>query len=178
MTVIYSNFGDVDTKVLETLWEGLDAKVVELSKNNKDARRKALKAIEEEKDTILFCGHGSGYGLWDPAGGYVISPMLACRIAAKNIIGVWCHARDYAKATQLRGFYTSMFISNEMEEQYCGVEGTSAEDITKSEVLFCERVNQLLKDNVPLSEWLDILQGYPRTNTVEEYNYSGFYYHD
>lgn len=30
VTVIYSNFGDSDTKVLRGIWEGLDAEVIEV----------------------------------------------------------------------------------------------------------------------------------------------------
>ena len=186
MLVIYSDFGDPDTRVLTALWEGIDAKVIRIHKGSTSEDKIAMKkALEEEKDTVLFCGHGSGEGLWTPNicsadwriwGGYAFSYKDISSVKAKNIVGIWCHASDFSRTFDVRGFYSSMFISNSHEARW---EGINCDDdtITKSEILFCERVNKLLKENIPLNRWVDILRDNKLTNRVEEFNYGGLFYH-
>lgn len=184
MTVIHGDFGDTDTKVLSTLWNKVDADVHSFKrdaswKNEEDSERYHLRdIISAEQDTILFCGHGSNNGLWDPSGIYLFEWRDIDYVNAKNVIGIWCHAREFAQSTGLRGFYSSMFISNMVEASCCGIRGVSNKIITESEVRFCSRVNELLRENVPLNQWLGILQGYPMTNAVEEFNYNGLFYQD
>lgn len=188
MLVIHSDFGDTDTKVLSTMWEGIDCKVIRVHQHStmKD-KEEMLKALQEEKDTVLFCGHGSGGGLWTPNigargkdswAGFAFSYKDIPYVKAKNIIGIWCHASDFSRTFDVRGFYSSMFISNSGEAHFEGVEGVDDSAITKSEKLFCKRVNKLLKAKTPLSEWVGILQGYTPSNAVEEFNYNGLYYHE
>ncbi len=62
ITVIYSDFNDPDTKALKKIWQGLAG--VTLVTNGTE--EKIRKALTEEKDTLLFCGHGTATGLWMP----------------------------------------------------------------------------------------------------------------
>lgn len=182
MTVIHADFEDTDTRVLKALWKGIDADVYSVGRGALGHRRGSeqrddlKRAISSEKDTILFCGHGSSGGLWEPGGMYLFDEGDIPLVKAKNVIGIWCHAREFAITTGLRGFYSSMFISNSMEARCNGIYGVSDSEITKSEIRFCDRINELLKNNVPLEDWLEILRSYPITNDVEEFNYKGLFY--
>lgn len=64
MLVVHGDFGDTDTRVLSTMWEGLDnVKVFRLSRDNPSGNKDALvNCLEQEEDTVLFCGHGSSGG--------------------------------------------------------------------------------------------------------------------
>ncbi len=186
MTVIHSDYGDSDTKVLSAMWEGLGgARVItitDLAKGNtKDDIRHALKTEEE---TLILTGHGSPSGLLARDTSSFLSISYAFRkndiplVKAKNIIGVWCYASDFSKNNSLRGFYSSMFISSDIEAALMGIHGVTEDEIKASEILFCRRVNALLKDNVPLSEWTEKLRAFHLTNSVEEFNYSKLYYRE
>lgn len=71
-------------------------------------------AIANEKDTLLFCGHGTPNSLLAPKtyGTYMIHQYNAGLIQAKNIIGVMCCSAEFAESVGLHGLFTSMFISN------------------------------------------------------------------
>lgn len=186
MLVVHGDFKDTDTKVLSTMWEGLDnVKVFRLGGDNPSGSKKDLiNCLEQEEDTVLFCGHGSSGGLWYPFatrlggawGWYAFSEEDIPHVKAKNIIGIWCHASDFSRLTECRGFFSSMFVSNSNEAHYVGIHDVDDKQITDSEILFCRRVNELLKNNVPISEWENKLKSYTLTNAVEVYNYGGLYY--
>lgn len=186
MLVVHGDFKDTDTRVLSTMWEGLEnVKVFKLGGDTPSGNKEDLIAcLEQEKDTVLFCGHGSSGGLWYPLtarldsawGWYAFSKEDISHVKAKNIIGIWCHASDFSRLTECRGFFSSMFVSNSGEAHGVGIHGVSDKQITESEVLFCKRVNELLKEKVPISEWEGKLKSYRLTNDVEVYNYGGLYY--
>ena len=186
MTVIHSDYGDSDTKVLRAMWEGLGnvrvITITDLAQGN--TRADIRKALESEEDTLILTGHGSPSGLLARDTSSFLSISYAFTkddipfVKAKNIIGVWCYASDFSKNNSLRGFYSSMFISSAIEAGLMGIHGVSEDEIKSSEILFCRRVNALLGDNVPLNEWTEKLRAFHLTNSVEEFNYSKLYYRE
>ncbi len=181
MTVIYSDFGDEDTKVLSHMWKGIEGATIVTN----GAKKAIREALENEKDTLLLCGHGTPTGLLMPTEeggipglhvGYAFSRDDISLIRAERIIGIWCYASTFARNCGLKGFYSSMFISSGMEAALMGVSGVSGEEITASEVLFAKRINSLLREDIPLSRWKEKLQSIPLTNDVERFNYDGLYY--
>ena len=66
-----------------------------------------------------------------------------------------------------------MFVSNPAEAAFVGCPGRdSAATITEQEVLFCRRVNELLRAGTPLSEWIPRLDAQAdRSIGVVRYNY-------
>ncbi len=186
MTVIYSDYGDEDTKVLRTMWEGLDgARVITITDLAQGSTRDDIRAaLESEKDTLILTGHGSPDGLLarDSASflgiGYAFTENDITFVRAENIIGVWCYASSFARKNNFRGFYSSMFISSDLEASLMGIRGVSDDEIKASEILFCRRVNTLLGENVPLGKWKERLRAFHLTNRVEEFNYSGLYYQE
>ena len=54
MTVIYSDFGDTDTRVLKNIWKGLDVTEVRLTMDGDISEDEIDEAIYNEEDTIIF----------------------------------------------------------------------------------------------------------------------------
>jgi hypothetical protein len=99
-------------------------------------------------------------------------------IHAERVIAVWCHATSFAEAHHLYGFWSSMFISNSGEARMCGYNGVTQETIVAETYKFWRDANTLLKNDVPLDEWIDRLMemgnlNYPTTR----FNYEGLRYY-
>ncbi len=108
----------------------------------------------------------------------VVNSSMAKDIHAKRVIAVWCHASEFAEANHLYGFWSSMFISNSGEARACGFPGVPNQTIVDETYKFWRDANVLLKNDVPLSEWIDRLvevgnMDYPTTR----FNYDGLRYY-
>ena len=122
----------------------------------------------EEEEAVKYMSHRFGT---------VIERKDADKIHAKRVIAVWCHASDYAVATHLYGFWSSMFISNSMEARYCGFPGVPNEIIMAETKKFCRDLNVLIKNDVPQSEWVEkIIEVGNMNYKTTEYNYKGLRY--
>lgn len=190
-TVIFSNSGDTDTAVLRYIWTGIpNVKVVEINKDTLNAQELVDQAIEEEHDTLICCGHGSDKGLFNPAGtgySFVINRQNYKKIKVNRFIGVWCHASEYGESVHLKGFYSSMFISNKNEATTNQCYNASASQITTYEIMFAIALNQLIRNYVPMKKWVNILnnggsagdmpiQPADKTIDVVKFNYDGLKY--
>lgn len=181
-TVIFSNMGDTDTAVLKYIWMGMPkVKVVEVNKDTINAKETVTKAIEEEHDTLIMCGHGTPHGLLNPSwkgGAYLVDSSNKHLITANRVIGIWCHAKDFAEQQGVRGFWSSMFISNSGEARMNNINSVSGKSITDQEVLFCVRLNELIREYTPMKQWVDILrQSADYSNPVVKFNYEGLRYY-
>ena len=108
----------------------------------------------------------------------VVNSSMAKDIHARRVIAVWCHASEFAEANHLYGFWSSMFISNSGEARACGFPGVPNQTIVDETYKFWRDANVLLKNDVPLSEWIDRLvdvgnMDYPTT----KFNYDGLRYY-
>lgn len=181
-TIIFSNMGDVDTAVLKNLWNAMpEAKVVEITKFTLDARQKVDEAIAQETDLLVMCGHGTPEGLINPnfvdRERYLIDRHNKNLIKADRIVGIWCHAKQFAERYGLRGFFSSMFISNLSEAYYNHIYNTDSETITYNEHMFCLFVNFLLRTRMPQERWINILnQCVDFNDPVIKFNYNGLAY--
>lgn len=179
ITVIYSDFGDTDTQVLTTLWENVpDVNLVRITRTTRDVKNKIKRALACEKDTLLLCGHGTSGGLLSPTWEVLVGEHNIRYVRAKRVIGVWCYAAQFAESVGLNGFFTSMFISNPAEAQLARCFRSDAEVITQQEILFCQRMNQLILGNTPTSQWINLLYAQAdMTIDVVKYNYGGLRYY-
>lgn len=180
-TVIFSNAGDTDTAVLRFIWKGIpNVKLVEITKDTVNAKEKVEQAIEAEHDTLICCGHGSQMGLFDPSGtGYtfLVNRQNYKKIKVNRFIGIWCHASEYGESVHLKGFYSSMFISNKKEAEMNSCYQASAKAITDQEVLFCLRLNELISNYIPMKKWVSMLnEAGDKTIDVVKFNYDGLKY--
>jgi hypothetical protein len=191
LTVIYCNKGDADSKRLPLIWEGLDnATVITIEEPTTQYHVKRKREVEEaiaaETDTIIFAGHGDSHGLYAPDWlDYIIDRENVRLVKAKHVIGVWCHASDFARKNNLKGFFTSMYVSNAGEaygeglvkeketdsiEQVEKLEGT----IEESNNEFFRYVNTILKENREISEIVNFVNKDDRMkDAVSEFNAQG-----
>ena len=188
MTVIYSNFHDSDTYLLRGIWEGLEAKVIEISLDDSGSFNNSLfsfeskkeeinRAIEREEDTLIVCGHGSEEGCFSPTLNYTLSSSNKDKIKAKRFIGIWCNASTFAKKNNVPGFFSSMFISNTDEAGYMGIDNVDEERIKESERKFVNTLNSLLRNNLPMEKWKEAFTSIiDTTNEVEVFNFSSLIY--
>ena len=188
MTVIYSNFHDSDTYLLRGIWEGLEAKVIEISLDDSGSFDNSLfsfeskkeeinRAIEREEDTLIVCGHGAEEGCFSPTFNYTFSSSNKDKIKAKRFIGIWCNASTFAKKNNVPGFFSSMFISNAVEAGCMGIDNVEEERIKESERKFVNTLNSLLRNNSPMGKWKEaFISIIDTTNEVEVFNFSSLIY--
>lgn len=181
-TVIFSNMGDTDTAVLKYIWMGMPkVKVVEITRDTVNPKALVNEAIANEHDTLIMCGHGTPGGLMNPGFkgcAYLVDRSNYQMIKCNRVIAVWCHAKDFAETYGIKGFWSSMFISNKGEASANGIYNVSGKSITEQEILFCTRLNELIKNYVPMKTWIDKLKEQADyTNAVVKFNYDGLRYY-
>lgn len=164
-----------DTNDFAGIYEGLNATIL-INPTSSECKR----AIINEQDRIVLIGHGTEYGLLNQRlDGYIIDSKMIQFIRGKNIIGIWCNASNFADRYDLTGFFTSMFISNTNELMECGFQAfeNCEEEIRRQNLIFAERINELLTANTPSGDWATILYN-SLTNSDERfvyYNYEAMY---
>jgi len=183
MTVIYSNFGDIDTSFAPLLWSNIpNVNMIEITPDMIDTYEDIVNnAISIEDDTLIMYGHGTSYGLLFPdlnSGTYLVHDENVHLIHARQVICIWCYASGFAaRHPELHGFFSSMFISNINEAHTNNIGNTSENQINQSNELFLRRAHDLLINNVPLNEWvINLGARMDIDNEVEVFNYQGLYY--
>lgn len=166
-----------DTAGLKKVYDNLDGNVI-LYNPTKEIVKKEL--MINDDDTILCLGHGSPQGLfgvdWE---GWVFDDELVPLVKDRKIIGIWCHASLFANKHKLHGFFTSMFISNISEANDYGFWDNTNTDILKEVDIFSKKINELIKTNVPMKDWVKILQeGCHKEKDYVSFNYEGLMYFD
>lgn len=160
MTVIYSNYLDDDCRILQSIWSGFDnVKIIEITPSSVDWEDNVDKAISEETDILIMCGHGTPYGLLFPdmyKGEYIIHDNNVHLIKANKVICSWCYASNFCiNHPELKNcFATSMFISNVNEAYDNGIYDYTQDQINRNANRFDTEINYLLKNNIPLDEWV------------------------
>ena len=180
-TVIFSNMGDTDTLVLRNIWKDIpNVNVVEVNSHNGPARKKVDTALLAEKDTLILCGHGFPSGLMSPQSHgdpLIVSDRNVRFIRAKHVIGIWCHAASFARSVGLKGFFSSMFISNTTEAAINNCYKSDGETITREEVLFAQRLGKLIASDTPMEEWKQkLVEQADMSIDVVKFNYNGLRY--
>lgn len=165
-----------DTSFLKKTYEGIDNLIL-LYNPTKAEVNKTLE--ENPNEDVMMLGHGSPSGLFSHDWkANVIDYSNAHLLKGRNCIGIWCWAKKFAKNYGLKGYFTSMFISNEGEARSLGF-NANEQDVFNEVALFSERVHDLIENETPYSEWVkslnrvaDISKGFVK------YNYEGMEYFD
>ena len=88
-------------------------------------------------DRIIMMGHGSPMGLFginfDCT--YIIDERAVDILRGKENYFIWCHASDFVRRLNLKGFSTGMFISETSEANYYNVKA-SKQDVDHSNEVF------------------------------------------
>ncbi len=100
-------------------------------------------------DRVIMLGHGTPSGLLSvgkfPNSAYVIDNISAELLADKqDNIYIWCHASDYVKKHNLKGFSSGMFISEVSEATYCGIPNQTQENVDIQCEYFCNLVGAVV----------------------------------
>ena len=184
MTIIFSNNMDPDCQVIKQAWQDLkDINLVEITPDTEDYEDLVNNAIIAEDDTIMFVGHGTSKGLLFPnlyRMEYLLHEFNANLVHAKNIICCWCFASDFVISMNWHNtFATSMFISNIREA--CDnsiIDYTQKQINSNGERFFCD-INQLIKNKVPLNDWIMQLGAkMDIENIIDVFNRQGLYYNE
>ena len=140
-----------DTAFLKDCYKGID-NIILLYNPTKDEVNKTLQDNPDED--VMMLGHGSPSGLFScDWRGNVIDAANAHLLKGSNCIGIWCWAKKFAKAYGLKGYFTSMFISNGGEAKSFGFPNATEKEVFDEVEFFAKAVNTLIKGNVPYEEW-------------------------
>jgi len=83
-----------------------------------------MNELIDAHDQVIMLGHGSSQGLFSnnfrSHNPFIISSKNVEALAKKtNNVFIWCYAGTFASHHQLKGFSTSMFISEDGEARFC-----------------------------------------------------------
>lgn len=168
-----------DTSLLINTYEGLANNKVMVNPTRSEVEE-VLAANPNER--VMLMGHGSPCGLfasnWQD--GDVIDRNNAHLLKDREVIGIWCYAKSFARQHGLKGFFTDMFISN-IGEYKSIIRGGNAteEEVYNGVVTFSKLVNSLIADETPLDEWCEILRSSVDLDVdFIRFNYKGLEYFD
>ena len=174
---------DKTTSVLSTLYEGMDANVVSGNCSNKEMGHLLHHVSSEER--IMLLGHGSDKGLFyreddtkDEFDKIIVGHPHAFHLRkhVSNIIGIWCHADEFARVEGLHGLFSGMIISEEQEAVEYGVMATQQE-ILKSNTIMFGHLRWLLDEDIPLCEIPQRIKNMDAERTsLSVFNYNNFHY--
>jgi hypothetical protein len=164
-----------DTNDFSGIYEGLKNATVLINPKKSDCKR----AIINEKERIVFIGHGTEWGLLNQRlDGFMVDSRMVQFLRGKDIIGIWCNASNFADRYDLTGFFTSMFISNSEELVNCGFQTFDGcdEEIKRQNKIFASRINQFLTANTPSKEWaMKLYNSLENEEKFVYYNYEAMY---
>ena len=174
---------DKTTRVLSRLYEGLDIRFVDQSKNNTEVKHILNHTSQVER--IMLLGHGSDRGLFSKENDemkefnrLIISHQHAffLRKHGGNIIGIWCHAEKFAREEGLHGLFSGMIISEKEEADEYNVSATQEEIDEANEIMF-SRLRRLLDTDTPLYEIPKRLKEMnDKHSPITDFNYKRFFF--
>lgn len=166
-----------DTSFLKKTYEGLDNLILLYNPTKKEIN----KTLEEHPtEDVMMLGHGGTTGLfgYNFKDGYAIDATNVHLLKDRNCIAIWCYAKEFGRKYGLKGYFTSMFISNGGECKSFGYKADE-EDVFAEVQNFSTYVNMLIKDKTPYSEWVEALQGMvDMSKDFVNFNYSAMEYFD
>lgn len=174
---------DRTTEMLSILYEGLGTRVIESYSSNKEMGHLLHHTSQSER--IMLLGHGSNKGLYfrmndeeEDFYGIIVGHPQAyyLRKHCGGIIGIWCHAMDFAKKEGLHGLFSGMIISEMSEAEEYGVV-TDKDSMDKTNRLMFTQLRRLLDNGTPLHEIPERLKALDTTQSdLSRFNYEKFYY--
>lgn len=180
MVIIYVN-SMTDTDTFKDIYKDVECDALLIN----PTREEVENVLDKNKGIpLLLFGHGTEYGLLNAnLDGYLIDDKnYHYLISRKQLVCIWCNADAFGMRHNLKGFFTSMFYSNMSEAALFAEENPkliTEEFIYNENRKFARQINTLLKDYVPLEDWLlTLLEGADLNNKLVAYNYYGMCYTD
>ena len=173
---------DRTTAFLQSVYGGLRDVTVLTQSSTPEEIRKAVHHLPRG-ERLLALGHGSAVGLYSRDGdsgpftriilGHGHSYYLRGRT---DIVGIWCHADEFARKEHLHGLFSGMIISDIEEAADCGVV-TSEEELDRENPLLASRLGMLLGSGIPLRDIPAIMPELDTGRTeLTEFNYRNFHF--
>ena len=160
---------DKTTDILSVIYEGKDWTVI-----RDTIPKREIKMAIKEHDRIIMLGHGTKYGLFGH-GRFIIDSQHVYLLREKYVVCIWCNADEFVLKHGLKGFYTGMIISEEIEANvYCV--NTLKGDIDTSNTLFSNAVAESIDD---LTQVDTIIESYTQSSSdVIDFNKQRIYHTD
>ncbi len=169
---------DVSTDFLKQIYENINCTLI---KGN--CTKDELYEMVKEHDRIIMLGHGSPAGLFavgqfinEDRLSYIIDESFVKLLKNKeNNVYIWCHANQFVEKYGLKGFYTGMFISENIEAMMYGI-NPQKEEVNRSNILFSSIAGEIIETKAKniyhhvKSKY--ILPG----STVRDFNYERLYW--
>jgi hypothetical protein len=191
--IIHPN--DKTTDFLKPIYSGIENKTVVTGDMTKDE----VKDLITKHDRVIMLGHGTPFGLmavgqfisnpvlidkgeneyysYQLNSGFIIDDSMVDELKNKECILIWCHADAYFHKHNLKGFSTSMFISEVSEAKYCGLPFTSQETVDESNNYFANEMGKISDKSIK-EIYDNIKNSYgilAESNPVAHYNWSRFH---
>lgn len=146
-----------DTSLMKALYEGL-GDVILLYNPTRDEFEKTM--LENPTADFMCVGHGNAHGLFNSDySGYIIDRYNANLLRYRErVVCVWCWAVDFGRRNKLKGFFTSMFISNPDEATWFGYDRLPVEVYDEQNLWLCDEVRTMLNENTDMGTWVESLQ--------------------
>jgi len=125
-------------------------------------------------DRIIMLGHGSSRGLFgiNFNCSYVVDKDTVSLLENKECIFIWCHADQFVKEHNLKGFHSGMFVSEVTEALIYKLKGDK-KLVTESNNTFASMLGSII--NQPLPEmYKQIKKDYgwlAERNEIAKYNH-------
>ena len=132
-----------------------------------------MKTLIFMHDRIIMMGHGSPKGLFGTNfnRSYVIDSDIVDSLQYKKCIFIWCHADQFVKKHNLKGFHSGMFVSEVGEAVVYNLKG-DRQLINESNNAFAEILGNV--SDRPLDELYEYVKAeyswYAETNEIAKYN--------
>ena len=176
---------DRTTTMLTTLYEGVPGATVWRKRAGSGEVRSLLHQVFPQEQ-IMLLGHGCDKGLYtraDDEQGLVFDSLLVShrhawhlRRHGANLVGIWCHAVEFARSENLHGLFSGMLITEAAEAELYGVPTSEEELALENDRLF-RRLRSLLDADVPLPEIPERLRAMDTVRSpLTVFNYERFYY--
>jgi len=170
---------DYSTEFLSQIY----APIVNKTVITEEVSKSEIPKLIESHDRVLILGHGSPDGLlsvdmFPDAGSYIIDDSMVIPLKNKtNSVFIWCHADKFVQRHGLLGLYSGMFISQDTEASYYGVDYMDWGLIDQSNDRFAVIVSKYLNESMEIL-YQKLLYEYEllaRTNPIARFNLERLY---
>lgn len=174
---------DHTTRMLTELYHGTDFQHMGAQASSVEIRHRLYHTLPQER--IMLLGHGCPSGLYSRQNEnstsfdrLIISHhhAYALRRHGSNLIGIWCHAHQFARRERLHGLFSGMIITELSEAEEHGVPTTQDElNLENTRLFTCLRA--LLDAELPLRDIPGAIADMNPTHTpLTNFNYNNFFY--
>lgn len=174
---------DSTTRMLTELYRGKEFQLLNAQASSVEIRRQLYHSAPRQR--ILLLGHGCPQGLYsrqhedsDSFDRLIVNHhhAYALRRHGANLIGIWCHAHQFARRERLHGLFSGMIISELSEAEEHGIP-TTPEELAQENIRLFARLRALLDSEMPLCDIPRAIAGQNSTHTpLTDFNYNNFFY--